>query len=175
MFSGVNQPEKTHEIPRSIEESDQLIRTNKKPKRKFTNLIFEKPNTQDEQMLEAPILQLENPLSPRSIPIASQTHPPSFRDMLRGATRQLSVQQQLDAMDKEDEVSDDDLAPDELEPDDRCPVILLNKEEKRKMRQPWKNYLIIKMFDGNLGYMGLMRRLKKKWNIRGELDLTDIT
>lgn len=39
---------------------------------------------------------------------------------------------------------------------------------------PWKNSLIIKMFDGNLGYMGLMCRLKKKWNIRGEMALTDI-
>lgn len=42
------------------------------------------------------------------------------------------------------------------------------------MRQPWINSLIIKMFDGNLGYMGLMRRLKKKWSIRGELSLNDI-
>lgn len=42
------------------------------------------------------------------------------------------------------------------------------------MRQPWRNSLIIKMFDGNLGYMGLMRRLKKKWSIKGELSLTDI-
>lgn len=42
------------------------------------------------------------------------------------------------------------------------------------MRRPWKNSLIIKMFDGKLGYMGLMRRLKKKWNLRGEISLTDI-
>lgn len=30
------------------------------------------------------------------------------------------------------------------------------------------------MFDGRLGYMGLMRKLKKKWSIRGELSLTEI-
>lgn len=42
------------------------------------------------------------------------------------------------------------------------------------MRQPWRNSLIIKMFSGNVGYMGLMRKLKKKWNLKGELALADI-
>lgn len=34
--------------------------------------------------------------------------------------------------------------------------------------------MIIKMFAGNVGYMGLMRKLKKKWNLKGELALTNI-
>lgn len=34
--------------------------------------------------------------------------------------------------------------------------------------------LIIKLLDGKLGYMGLMRRLNIKWSIKGELALTDI-
>ena len=42
------------------------------------------------------------------------------------------------------------------------------------MRKPWKNTLIIKMFDGKLGYMSLMKRLKKVWQVKGELTLTDI-
>lgn len=37
-----------------------------------------------------------------------------------------------------------------------------------------ENTLIIKMFDGKLGYMGLMKRLKKVWQLKGELTLTDI-
>lgn len=35
-----------------------------------------------------------------------------------------------------------------------------------------KDSLIINLFDGNLENMGLMRRLKKKRNIKGELSLT---
>lgn len=125
-------------------------------------------------MVEAAIPQPEKTPSPQSLHTVMQTPPPSFRDMLRGTAGQPSIHQQLEAMEEDDEVPDDDLGPEDLEPDDRCPVILLTKEEKKQMRQPWKNSLIIKMFDGNLGYMGLMRRLKKKWNIRGELALTDI-
>lgn len=54
---------------------------------------------------------------------------------------------------------DDHLAPEDMADDERCPIILLSKDEKRRMRQ---NSLIIKMFDGNLGYMGLMRRPQEK-------------
>lgn len=42
------------------------------------------------------------------------------------------------------------------------------------MRQPWKHALIIKMFSGSVGYMGLMRKLKRKWSLKGDLSLTDI-
>lgn len=66
-----------------------------------------------------------------------------------------------------------DLIPDDYVKDERCPTILLTKEEKKKMRKPWRNSLIINMFDGKLGYMGLMRRLKRKWSIKGEMALTD--
>ncbi|XP_048498020.1 uncharacterized protein LOC125496563 [Beta vulgaris subsp. vulgaris] len=77
-------------------------------------------------------------------------------------------------MTDEEDVSDDDMAPEDLMEDERCLVILLSKEEKRRMRKPWRNSLIIKMFDGKVGYMGLMRKLKRKWSIKGELALTDI-
>ncbi|XP_048501488.1 uncharacterized protein LOC125497832 [Beta vulgaris subsp. vulgaris] len=100
--------------------------------------------------------------------------PPSFRDMLNGArTNGLSPTQDNYLMD-DDDVSDDDLAPEDMMEDERCPVILLSKDEKRRMRKPWRNSLIIKMFDGKVGYMGLMRKLKRKWSLKGELALTDI-
>ncbi|XP_021849548.2 uncharacterized protein [Spinacia oleracea] len=100
--------------------------------------------------------------------------PISFRDVIHsqqpiGETTTLN-----ERVDEDEDVSDDDMALEDLVDDPRCPVILLSKEDKQRMRRPWKNALIIKMFDGNLGYMGLMRRLKKKWNIKGELSLTDI-
>ncbi|XP_021731247.1 uncharacterized protein LOC110698146 [Chenopodium quinoa] len=100
----------------------------------------------------------------------------SFRDMLKGLSNKESNSQTIVSLedDDEDEISDvEDISEDILN-DDRCPLIQLSKEEKKMLRKPWKDSLIIKMFSGRLGYMGLMRRLKKKWNIKGELALTDI-
>lgn len=162
--------------PRSTQEGDQIARSNKKPKRKITNYIFDKQNEQDEQMQD---VEIQQRLAGSHVTIEKGTqveprHPSSisFRDMLRGeqtVKETLVIQQQ-----EEDDGSDDDSPPEDYTDEDRCPVILLSKEEKKVLRKPWRNSLIIKMFDGKLGYMGLMRRLKKKWNIRGELALTDI-
>lgn len=71
----------------------------------------------------------------------------------------------------EDEDEDDDtiINPDKEDPN--CPTILLFKEEKKKLRTPWKKSLIIEMFDGSLGCMQLMKRLKTKWAIEGDLTL----
>ncbi|XP_056690284.1 uncharacterized protein [Spinacia oleracea] len=74
----------------------------------------------------------------------------------------------------EDIESDDD-TPSELEVDDgRCPVILLSKDEKKRLRAPWRNSLIIKLFDKRLSYAVLMRRLKLMWSLKGEIALTDV-
>ncbi|XP_021744863.1 uncharacterized protein LOC110710829 [Chenopodium quinoa] len=112
----------------------------------------------------------------------------SFREILRGESDKLrresdkSLANSLNVMNIEDEIDEvsddeeiDEVSDDEeILNDDRCPVIRLSKEEKTMLRQPWKTSLIIKLFSGRIGYMGLMRRLKKKWNIKGELALTDI-
>lgn len=173
--------ESEKEIPKSQQEHDQLIRSNKKPKRKITHLIFNRDAEQDEPMADASTGDQEivtshtaNTEGTKEISNNSPNSVPSFRDMLRGPNQTQTGIHNQEMDDEEDEVSDDDEAPENMPIDDRCPIILLLKEEKKRMRKPWKNSLIIKMFDGNLGYMGLMRRLKKKWNIRGELSLTDI-
>ncbi|XP_074297726.1 uncharacterized protein LOC141628487 [Silene latifolia] len=56
-----------------------------------------------------------------------------------------------------------------------CPRITLTKEEKSKLRKPWRRSLIIKMFYKNIGYLSLMRKLQAKWSIRGKLTLTNLT
>ncbi|XP_021851501.2 uncharacterized protein At4g02000-like [Spinacia oleracea] len=77
-------------------------------------------------------------------------------------------------LEDDEDLSDDDIAPDEVMDDPKCPVILLTKEEKKRLRKPWKFALIIKMFNSKIGYMSLMKRLKKKWNLDGGLILTDV-
>lgn len=45
--------------------------------------------------------------------------------------------------------------------DDRCPVIRLSRVDKRRLCQPWKNSLIVKLFGRSIGYTYLCRRLKE--------------
>lgn len=63
----------------------------------------------------------------------------SFRDMLQGynSTRTMD-HPTLDHEEYEDDVFDDDVSPEELVQDMNCPVILLTKEEKKRMRRPGK-------------------------------------
>ncbi|XP_021737483.1 uncharacterized protein LOC110703993 [Chenopodium quinoa] len=101
--------------------------------------------------------------------------PRSFRDLLRDT--QLANQNATDGLidlEDEDDVSDDDEAPEGIVDSERCPIILLTKEENKVMRKPWRNTLIIRMFDGSLGYMGLMKKLKRKWQLKGDMSLTAI-
>ena len=58
--------------------------------------------------------------------------------------------------------------------DPRCPTIKLTKEQKTRLMNPWKNVVIIKMFDKGVGYMQLQKRLKSKWSLEGDFSLIDI-
>ena len=42
------------------------------------------------------------------------------------------------------------------------------------LREPWRNALIIKMFDKGIGFLQLKRRLKVKWALKGDFSLIDI-
>ena len=73
-----------------------------------------------------------------------------------------------------DAISDDECMNDTENEDEDCPLISLTKEDKRRIRGPWRNAIIIKLFDRKLGYEVLMRRLKFKWNLKGNIALTDV-
>lgn len=75
---------------------------------------------------------------------------------------------------EDDELVSDDDQEDSEEEDESCPLILLSKDEKRRLRMPWKYSLIIKLFDKRLSYAVLIRRLKLMWNLKGEIALTDV-
>ncbi|XP_021755445.1 uncharacterized protein LOC110720702 [Chenopodium quinoa] len=113
-------------------------------------------------------------------PKGAAATPRSFRDLLRDtqianqSANEVCANEVCIELDDEEEVSDDDEAPEGIVDSERCPVILLTKEEKKAMRRPWRNTLIIRMFDGSLGYMGLMKKLKRKWQLKGDMNLTDI-
>lgn len=50
----------------------------------------------------------------------------------------------------DDLVLDDDVGLECDEDEDGCSTILLSKEEKVRLRRPWRNALIIKLFDKRL-------------------------
>ena len=165
-------PTQSSSSPPSTEEKDQISRSNKKYKRKITNWIFETNGDNDTQMVDS---QLRDAISPPIQPLLQgQPNTPSFRDMLNVRNHSNPVQLQPAAALDEDDTSDDDNAPEEYLNNEQCPAILLTKEEKSAMRKPWKQALIIKMFHGKIGYMGLMRKLRRKWSLKGDLTLTDI-
>ena len=68
-------------------------------------------------------------------------------------------------------ISEDD--EDDCEEDD-CPLIKLSAEEKKRIRKPWQQTLIIKLMGRKVGYMFLIQRLKNMWKLRGDFTLTDL-
>lgn len=54
------------------------------------------------------------------------------------------------------------------------PTILFSKEEKRGIRSPWRQALIIKLLGRNIGYTYLCNRLKQIWSIQGQLQVIDL-
>lgn len=124
----------------SQQEVDQLARSTKKSKRKITHLIFDNQPNQD-TTIQTQVPHLSSSHIPGPTPLINKisTTPPSFRDMLKGSRPGGISDIQNEAMSDEDDISDDDMAPEDMMEDERCPVILLSKEEKRRMRKPWRN------------------------------------
>lgn len=71
-------------------------------------------------------------------------------------------------------ISDDENSLDMGEEDQQCPVITLTKEEKIRLRKPWQNALIIKLFDKRMRYEDLVKVLRLKWSLKGDFVLTDV-
>jgi hypothetical protein len=60
--------------------------------------------------------------------------------------------------------------------DEECPLIKLSAEERKKkkrIREPWRQTLIIKVMGRKIGYIYLMERLQALWRIQGDLGLVD--
>ncbi|KAL8151674.1 hypothetical protein V2J09_021482 [Rumex salicifolius] len=73
--------------------------------------------------------------------------------------------------DMENAAMEDDITPEDQDPD--CPTIVLSAEEKERIRKPWKDAIIIKVLDKQLGYMYLRRKLQQKWSPKGPFLMSD--
>ncbi|GKU93215.1 hypothetical protein SLEP1_g6823 [Rubroshorea leprosula] len=71
-------------------------------------------------------------------------------------------------MDEDSDVDDD--------PNDPTPIVLLSKAEKRRIREPWMNALIIKAFHSKpLGYNYVFPRVKAQWKPTEAVNSTTTT
>ena len=153
----------------SSEEHDLLQRSNKKVKRSAAGVIKE---------LGAVIRGVESedvemqPSEEASVLPPGKTPTASYSQIARGVgnCRNPLFVGEIE----EDSVSDHDILLDCDSEDESCPTILLTKEEKRRLQQPWRNALIIKLFDRKLSYEVLIKRLRVKWSLKGDIALTDV-
>lgn len=78
--------------PKSTQEQDQILRSNKKPKRKITSFIFDGHRRHDEQMADADQPNHENLKMVNQQDNNEGNTPLSFRDMLKGGNNCLAPQ-----------------------------------------------------------------------------------
>ena len=154
------------ERERSSEERDQLSRSIKKMKRKSGDSSTGEIDLESTRAMET---------DEQALGEAARRHTVSYRDTLQRNNPNLH----FDTRDNPiwvDTTAEDSSNDDEAmgEDDPLCPTILLTAAEKRALREPWHNALIIRMFDKGIGYLQLKRNLKSKWALRGDFSLIDI-
>ncbi|KAJ8434946.1 hypothetical protein Cgig2_012972 [Carnegiea gigantea] len=122
--------------------------------------------------LRSPYVPETSPLSPDR---ARGERTISYRDTLQRNNPNLSFETRenpiWDAVGCED-VSEDDEPP--VDDDLTGPTILLSTMEKQLLREPWRNALIIKMFEKGIDFLQLKRHLTIKWALKGDFSLIDI-
>lgn len=74
----------------------------------------------------------------------------------------------------EKEVVSDEEPMEEIDPDPNCPVIPVSKEEKERLRRPWRRTLIVKVLGRKVSYSYLFQRLQRMWKPDANFDLIAI-
>lgn len=91
---------------------------------------------------------------------------PSYRDKLAGTIPGAFVEAfHIDRLGDDD--SDDDMPP---ENEDGSLRIYLTREEKARIRAPWRDALIVKPFGKPLEYNYLANKLQSLWSPRGRME-----
>ena len=151
----------------STEEHDQLSRSTKKMKRAGGSGSGTLPGSDMDMDIGSPRQEESAQQETRRLI--------SYRETLQRNNPNLTFETRDNPIwmaDTEADTSDDEEPAEEEDP--LCPTIRLTAAEKRVLREPWRNALIIRMFDKGIGYLQLKRRLKAKWALRGDFSLIDI-
>ncbi|XVF38113.1 hypothetical protein REPUB_Repub20aG0070400 [Reevesia pubescens] len=101
----------------------------------------------------------------------------SYRDMLAengvvsDGTCSYWEDNEEDSIHFEDVISDDEMDGN----DDQCPKVVFSKEEKERLRKPWRKTLIVKLLSKVLGFQTLNARIKNPWQLEeGRFKVVDL-
>ncbi|GLT67140.1 hypothetical protein SLA2020_394690 [Shorea laevis] len=166
--------------PASTQEDDLLLRSGKKIKEpsstpltkwptsgSISSSVTVNPEIQPEPMA---IANLDAPIDTQMSEATTSTGQ-SYREKLllngESSATIVSFATTPEYMDEDSDVDDD--------PNDPTPIVLLSKAEKKRIREPWMNSIIIKPFHHKtLGYNYIYPRLKAQWKPSGKWDFIDL-
>ncbi|GKV50604.1 hypothetical protein SLEP1_g57307 [Rubroshorea leprosula] len=160
-------------VPASIEESDLLDRSIKKIKDTHSSendgpeLLMQDKHSAKEERSGAQKAVEQNPQE--SMMEEDVLPGASYRDKLIVVDNSsvISFATKPKYMEEDSDVDED--------PEDDTPIVLLSKAEKRRIREPWMNAIIIKAFHHrSLGYNYVFPRVKAQWKPVGKWDFIDL-
>lgn len=151
-------PAVTH---RSPEDQDLLVRSTKKYKRYRDAVASSSSAPPEEQMNETPTEA--EAVTPESSQWRTLTQTPQDGWARKG------FQPQEEEVVSEDDTMDDGTFKSEF------PIIPVTKEEKERLRRPWRRSLIIKVLGRTVNYTYLQQRLQWMWRPEGVFDLIAIS
>ena len=163
----------------SREEVDQLSRSTKKMKRVGESSELGAPSTEGVDahvMVDVDMEPATNTASTEreqgtTLPLSRRT----YSDTVQHNNPNLNFTAMTNPM-WEDTNGDVESGDDEpvMDDDPLCPTICLSSEDKKLLRSPWRNALILTTLDKGIGYMQLKRQLRLKWALKGDFSLIDI-
>ncbi|XP_019150319.1 PREDICTED: uncharacterized protein LOC109147133 [Ipomoea nil] len=98
---------------------------------------------------------------------------PSLPASYKRALRNYMSLKEDDKVLEEEDVSDDESY--RGQEDIGCPRIVLTKEEKLRIRRPWRYTLIIRLMGRTVSYSFLLRRLQAIWKSENHMELIDLS
>ncbi|XP_019199070.1 PREDICTED: uncharacterized protein LOC109192823 [Ipomoea nil] len=141
---------------RSLEDQDLLERSTKKTKRRreLPVSIASQPGT--ETVAETPMG--DELMSPDKWTMPAVTPSNAWH------RKEVTPQTDLEIVSDDDEMDEDGFVSEH-------PIIRVTKEEKERLRRPWRRSLIIKILGRTVSYPYLLQRLRKMWRSEAHFDL----
>lgn len=104
------------------------------------------------------------------------SEPTSYKSMLLGVNGRDNdcCTEEMDMWDEEDDYEEDMQDEDFEDMDPLCPYIPVTTEERKRLCQPWRKAIIIKVLRRRIGYRFLYGRLAKLWSLVGNFELIDL-
>ncbi|OMO98612.1 Endonuclease/exonuclease/phosphatase, partial [Corchorus olitorius] len=152
----------------SGQEVDLLQRSNKRIKDNHSTMDTSDPLPSIRNFDRAPSNRSSKSCDPNSKETLPFNPQASYRDMLVQSQEGLQICFNTNSR-QLDEESDN-----EKDFDDDIPTILLSSEEKKRIRTPWLNSIIVKTFGKSVGYNFLYPRVKAEWKPHGPMDCIDL-